>query len=92
MHQIEGYFDKIIGLKDNYAASKIDIAKAYRDEIGFQSQEVVLIGDTSHDYEVACALQCESILVANGHQSLSRLKEFNVPVVSRLADLISEYP
>ncbi|WP_310603994.1 HAD family hydrolase [Anaerosporobacter sp.] len=73
------YFEEILGLSDVYAKSKIDVGLDYisREKV----RDVILIGDTEHDYEVAKALNAECIIVANGHQSKAKLKSLGVPVL-----------
>jgi phosphoglycolate phosphatase len=39
-----------------------------------QASDVVLLGDTTHDFEVAKELGCNCILIASGHQSYEKLK------------------
>ena len=83
---ISHYFHEILGIKDIYGGSKIDIG------YDFISKESVckgiLIGDTNHDYEVAKAMGVDCILVASGHQSKERLLECGVPVFDNLRDML----
>lgn len=85
---IDNHFYRIMGLSNNYAESKVDIGKHFMNEIGLNPGEVLLIGDTIHDYEVACELECDCILVSKGHQSTSRLKRLNITVVDSLVNLL----
>ena len=86
LFNIECYFDEILGMSDIYAASKIDIGKAYMasTDIG----KAVLIGDTAHDCEVAEALGADCVLIANGHNSKSALLSCGVPVVDDITEVI----
>jgi len=59
--------------------------------INCKNDEVLLIGDTIHDNEVANHLNIKSFLVANGHQNKQRLKKTNSKIVSCLSDIITEY-
>ena len=54
-----------------------------------QASEVVLIGDTLHDAEVAEAIGVDCVLVAHGHQSKQRLKQGGVPVVDSLREFFN---
>jgi phosphoglycolate phosphatase len=83
---IDHYFDDIIGLGDIYAKGKIEAGKEYFLKNGKkESEKSVLIGDTYHDFEVAKALNCKSILINNGHQNLENYT-FNaaIPVLSTI--------
>ncbi len=85
---IDSHFYRIIGLRNNYAESKVDAGKAFINEMELKAEEVVLIGDTVHDYEVAQELGCDCILVSEGHQSTSRLKQLNITVIDTITDLL----
>jgi len=82
------YFSDIIGLDDIYADSKVDNAIAYISRIGLDKGDVLFVGDTVHDFEVAQAIGTDCVLVESGHNSRSRLVECGVPVFSTLGELI----
>jgi phosphoglycolate phosphatase len=82
------FFDYVIGLDDHYAESKIDFAVDFISRNSIYAGKAILIGDTTHDYEVARALDCKCLLVANGHQSYDRLAVTGVPVKRRLKDIL----
>jgi len=86
-HQISHYFDKISGLDNHYADSKIENGKLLIEKLKLNPDETCLIGDTTHDSEVAKELGCSCILVANGHQSEDRLKQTGYPVLDDLRNL-----
>ncbi len=67
------FFDEISGINDHYAHSKLDIGKDLLEKMNFRSDEIILIGDTLHDLEVANELGLDCLLIANGHQSKRRL-------------------
>ena len=50
---IEEYFVTIAGLNNHYAVSKVERGKELLTELALKPHEVILIGDTVHDYEVA---------------------------------------
>ena len=81
---IEHYFDEILGTSDIYAAGKEDIAKEYMKRA--KPKCALLIGDTTHDKEVADSLGIDCILVATGHQSKKVLQEAGF-VVDSLKDV-----
>jgi phosphoglycolate phosphatase len=86
-HSIEHYFSEISGIDDHYAEGKIEIGKKLLNGINGNTSQVIMVGDTIHDHEVAAALGIDVILVANGHQSEERLKSAGCPVVDRLEHL-----
>lgn len=81
------YFDKIGGLDNHYAKSKVDKGKEFLAELEINPQEVLLVGDTIHDYEVSQEIACDCLIVANGHQSYERLASLNVEIVNSLSDV-----
>jgi len=82
---IAEFFDETLGISDIYAASKVDLGKAYIQRA--QPERAVLIGDTTHDKEVADALGVDCVLIANGHQSKNALISCGAVVLDCLADL-----
>ncbi len=70
---IAPYFDEILGISDIYATSKVDIGKAYMNRT--KPERALLIGDTTHDKQVADSLGVDCVLVATGHQSKRVLQE-----------------
>lgn len=83
------FFEKIAGITDHYAHSKVEIGKELFKRLPFHKDEVLLIGDTLHDLEVAEELKIDCILIANGHQSKERLLNNKAIVVNSLRDIIS---
>jgi phosphoglycolate phosphatase len=89
---ILGYFDKICGITNHLGEGKLDMARELLAAIPVDPQEIKLIGDTLHDYEVAkgCGISC--ILVANGHQSFARLKSLDCLVLEEMKQLVTIFP
>ncbi len=86
-NRITHFFEEVCGLDDHYAVSKIDNGHRLMKTRELNGDTTVLIGDTIHDYEVATALNCHCILVANGHQSRCRLESTGTKVVSHLGEV-----
>jgi phosphoglycolate phosphatase len=74
------YFDHIIGINDHYAKGKLEFAVDFIKKNNIYQEKTILIGDTTHDFEVAEAIGCKCLLIANGHQSFGRLSVTSVPV------------
>ncbi len=81
------YFSNLVGLDNIYANSKLDLGKKLMKDLRNGKGEVLLIGDTVHDYEVAVEIGAECILIANGHQSKDKLLACGVPVFNSLEDI-----
>jgi phosphoglycolate phosphatase len=70
---IFSYFNKICGIENNLAFSKIHSGKKLLSGENIDPSTTVLIGDTLHDYEVGKELGVEVFLLSRGHQCHSRL-------------------
>lgn len=86
---ISGYFEEILGVGDHYASGKKDLALDYLSASGCKPQDIVLIGDTHHDFEVAQVIGCACILVAQGHHSAEKLAATGAPVQKNLAGVLN---
>lgn len=86
-HGIGRYFEEIQGLSDHLAVSKTNAGRDLIARIDLKPEEIVMIGDTLHDHEVAEALGIDCILVATGHQSEERLRATGAPVFPSLEKL-----
>ena len=84
---IDKYFSRIIGLENHYAESKIENGKKWIAELNLDPQEVLLIGDTIHDYDVSKHMGCDCLLVANGHHSYERLASLDTDVIGTLKEI-----
>lgn len=81
---LEKYFDQVLGTSDNYAVGKQQIAGDFIKSNSINPENVVLIGDTYHDFEVAKSINCDCILVAGGHQSRRILEKSKTTVLDNL--------
>lgn len=71
---LNGYFDELLGLSDIYGVSKVQVGLDWLRASGVDPARCVMVGDTTHDAEVAAALGVRCILVTTGHQSRRRLE------------------
>lgn len=79
---IEHYFDEICGMDNIYAHGKKSLAERWRRE--HPDAKALLIGDTDHDFEVACEMGADCILFAGGHQSREQFMSLDCAVVDSL--------
>lgn len=87
-YQIEQFFECASGLDNFYAASKVENGHRLIKQMNLNSAELVLIGDTVHDFEVASELSCRCILIANGHQSKDVLQATGAVVLDSISQLL----
>ena len=85
---IDKYFCRIIGLENHYAESKVERGKKWIAKLNLNPQEVLLVGDTIHDYDVSKYIGCDCLLVANGHHNYEKLAKLEVDVISTLKEII----
>lgn len=81
------FFESINGLNDHYAHSKEENALLLVSGSGLQANELLMIGDTLHDYEVAKSAGMQSILFSGGHHAAHRLQASGTLVIDRLESL-----
>jgi len=86
--KLSEYFVGLVGLDNIYAASKLDNGLRWMKELGFTKGEVLLVGDTLHDCEVANAIGADPVLLSLGHQSIEKLNECNIPIINSLSELL----
>jgi phosphoglycolate phosphatase len=81
------YFDNIVGLTDHGAGSKAENAKRLIKQLNIAPNEIILVGDTSHDKEVADFVGCNCILVESGYESRERLLKNGTTVLPSIKEL-----
>ncbi len=59
------------GLNHSHATSKVEEGKVLLRQLNRPGEDVVFIGDTTHDMEVAQALGLQVIIMAHGHQEIT---------------------
>lgn len=83
---IRDYFEEVLGADDLLATGKVERGLAWIKTQRDLPKEMVLLGDTLHDYEVAMAMGVDCVLGAIGHQSEKDLLTAGVPVVEAFED------
>ena len=86
---IVNYFQFIVGLDNIYAGGKSHLAQdlAIKIRSNGSTGNILLIGDTIHDYEVAKEIDSDCILLSHGHQDEERLLQIGIPVVKDIKEL-----
>ncbi|MDD4851502.1 MAG: HAD hydrolase-like protein [Gemmiger sp.] len=84
---IRPYFSTLLGLGDIYATSKVALGRRFLETSGLDTQKTVMVGDSTHDFEVAQALGIPCLLYAGGHKPAETLRQTGAPVYSSLADV-----
>ncbi|MCF6241069.1 MAG: S-adenosylmethionine:tRNA ribosyltransferase-isomerase [Bacteroidales bacterium] len=93
-NNIKDYFIDVNGIDNHFAHSKLEIGKSMLKNISHKNEDLLLIGDTLHDKDVADGLGIQHLLIANGHQSKKRLldeTEYVVDSISEVLNLFRDY-
>ena len=88
-YNIRDYFIGVIGLDNHYAHSKEKNGIELMNRINLSPEEIIIIGDTDHDFDVAEAIGVDCLLLSHGHYSFKRLKKTGAKVVKNLIDIFS---
>uniref|UniRef100_A0A832G327 phosphoglycolate phosphatase n=1 Tax=Ignavibacterium album TaxID=591197 RepID=A0A832G327_9BACT len=86
-YDIIKFFDNVSGLDNIYAGSKEKLGLELRKKINLRKEEILFIGDTLHDADVAKVMNVECVLISNGHQSPEKLKANGNVVISDILEL-----
>lgn len=82
-----GCFTELLGLRDIYGASKVEVGRSWLRESGLDPAACVMVGDSTHDAETAAAMGTKCVLYSGGHQSRARLEAVCPNVIDDLAAL-----
>lgn len=81
---IRHHFGDVLGSDNVYAEGKVAQGRRWIARSGLRADSVLLVGDTTHDAEVAAAMGCSCLLVADGYHPRERLEPCGAPVVDNL--------
>ncbi|MBM3404215.1 MAG: HAD family hydrolase [Bacteroidetes bacterium] len=87
-HGISQYFNHISGLEDNYADGKLEHGKRLVEALNIPKDQILFIGDTVHDAEVAEAIGIPCILIPNGHHAVEKLSTCECRMMSGLKGIL----
>ena len=81
---VRSHFVAVAGVDNGLGEGKIERGHRHLAELNYRADEVLLVGDTLHDIEVAAALGVHCVLLPSGHQSRRRLELGECAVVDGL--------
>lgn len=84
LHNLTPFFAHVIGVDNLDGASKLDQGRQLLSLLPHAPADILLIGDTLHDFDVARTLGVRPALIARGHQSAERLAASGAPVFHSL--------
>ncbi|MDZ7726828.1 MAG: HAD hydrolase-like protein [Dehalococcoidia bacterium] len=77
--EVASRFHSIVGIQDFHAAGKVEAARDWLARLDERPEDILLVGDTTHDVEVARDLGIDIVLVADGHQSRASSRSHRRP-------------
>ncbi|MGB0418982.1 MAG: HAD family hydrolase [Opitutales bacterium] len=80
-YKIEAYFHSIVGTNNIEATGKKEKGMELMRQLACQPEQILLIGDTLHDHEVAEAIGCDCALIMHGHNNVAQLQTANTRLV-----------
>ena len=86
-HNLQKYFIKILGIDNQYATGKTELGMSLINNLSYSNNEVVLIGDTIHDSDVAESMNIDCLLMDQGHVNNDRLQKTGRKVFSNLTEV-----
>ena len=89
-HKIDHYFNAIVGIQNDAADGKTDAGLNWLSKVDTPKKEILLIGDTIHDSDVAEQMGVHCVLVDIGHVSRERLLKTGRNVFESL-DSLNKY-
>jgi phosphoglycolate phosphatase len=87
-YQIDTWLVGMRGLDNHHAAGKVEIGRQWVAELRLNPADILLVGDTLHDHEMALELGIDCILLPSGHQSRVRLQSSGAPLLDSLSELL----
>lgn len=84
---LDPWLDGAHGIEDIYAASKEALARRWLAEAGVDPVDVVFVGDSEHDFEIATSLGAGCVLFSGGHHGRNHLASLGVPVIDHLSQV-----
>lgn len=84
---ITSLFERVIGQTDHYAAGKAGTAKELLADLGISGDKILMIGDTTHDGQVAKDIRADCVLVSVGHHPHEKLMRTGARVFDHLSQI-----
>ncbi len=81
------YFDYAHGISNIYGESKMNLFENYLENNKISVSKVLLIGDTTHDFDIASKLGLNFIQLSAGHQDASHFEKDSIVFVENLEEL-----
>lgn len=81
---LSSFFIRLAGRKDYFATSKVAEGQRLIRDLDLEPSQILMVGDTLHDHQVAQALGVDCLLIGRGHQDPSRLQGCGAPLLNSI--------
>ena len=86
---IDKWMSQLDGANNIEAKGKEDRAASHFSNLGYSPNQVLLVGDTLHDWKVAKMVDCMVLLFEGGHIDPEKLRKSSVPTIELLSEVVS---
>ena len=84
---VPSFFYQVLGTDNFKAEGKIELGKKFIANSNLRPEEILLVGDTVHDLEVANKIGCSVLLFSQGHNSNNQLSGYSVQIINDLMEV-----
>ena len=81
------FFYQVLGTDNIKAEGKIELGKRFITDSELRPEEILLVGDTIHDLQVANEIGCLVLLFSQGHNSNNQLSGYSVQIINDLMEV-----
>jgi len=85
--KLESFFNQVFGTDNIKAEGKIELGKKFITDSNLRPDEILLVGDTIHDLQVANEIGCSVLFFSQGHNSNNQLFGYSVPIINDLMEV-----
>lgn len=85
--KLESFFYQVFGTDNIKAEGKIELGEKFITDSNLRPEEILLVGDTIHDLQVANEIGCSVLLFSQGHNSNNQLSGYSVKIISDLMEV-----
>jgi phosphoglycolate phosphatase len=85
--KLGSFFYQVFGTDNIKAEGKIELGKKFITDSNLRPEEILLVGDTIHDLQVANEIGCLALLFSQGHNSNIQLSGYSVQIINDLMEV-----
>ena len=82
------HFVRVVGLDNIFSHGKAQQGRDWMAQLDCRPEDVLLIGDTTHDWDVAREMGSDCVLMSFGHHQRQKLARCGVPIFDSFDELL----